>query len=76
MNKRLEERLKIDPILREYYPKLLAIPLKPKTEVHIQLEGKIAEAARANPASVRVSARGADDTHVVGRGNVQLVEVK
>jgi hypothetical protein len=73
MNKRLEERLKVDPILREAYPKLLAIPLK---EVHIELKGKLAQAARANPDNVRIHIRDADGNDVVGRGVLKLVEVK
>jgi hypothetical protein len=80
---RLEERLRVDPIFRELYPKLLAIPLKPKlkTEVHIQLEGKIAEAAKANPDSVqvRIIARGVDGTIVIDsprQAKVIEVEVK
>jgi hypothetical protein len=50
MNKRFEEQLKRDPILREMMAKLPSGPLrkpKPKTEVRAQLVGKIAEAAKA-----------------------------
>src|SRR5439155_4000510 len=77
MNKQLEERMKVDPILREFYPKLPPLRAKPKTEVRTQLEGKIAEAAQANPDSVRVrvTARGPDETVVIDRPRSGLVEV-
>jgi hypothetical protein len=60
---RLEERLRVDPIFREMWPKLLAIPLK-RTEVWVRLDGKFAEAARANPdnVEVRVTIRLSDQT--------------
>jgi hypothetical protein len=77
MTKELEERLKEDPILREFYYKLPPLTPRPKTEVHIQLEGEIAEAARANPNSVWVHVRSADGILLrASRGTVQAVEVK
>jgi hypothetical protein len=69
----LEERLRVDPIFREYYPKLLAIPLK---EVHIELKGKIAQAAKANPDSVRVVVNIPGEPTIISRGVVKVVEVK
>jgi hypothetical protein len=73
MNERLEQLLRDDPISRRLYEMLPPLRPRPKIEIHVRVEGKIAEAARANPNSVRVSARAADDTHIVGRG---VVEVK
>jgi len=68
MNKRLEERLKIDPVLREMWPKMP--PFKPKAKPvaePVEVSSRLARAAKANPesVSVRVSARGADDVVVL-----------
>jgi hypothetical protein len=80
--KRLEERMKVDPILRELYPKLPPLRPKPKTAVVTELEGKIAEVARANPGSVSVRVTAKTEENVVvadrpRRGNVvDVIEVE
>jgi hypothetical protein len=79
--RRLEERLRVDPILREFYPKLLAIPLKPKpgTYIHAELDDALVELVTANPESVevRITIRRPDNVTVVYKPRrAQMVEVK
>jgi hypothetical protein len=73
MNKRFEEQLKRDPILRERYakmppglPKWKSKP-KPVLEPVEEISDQLVAAAKANPESVRVrvSARASDNTVVV-----------
>jgi hypothetical protein len=51
-------------------------PRKPKSTVVAEVSEKVAAAARANPDSVRVAARAADDTVVVERAKrSEVIEV-
>jgi hypothetical protein len=82
MNKRFEEQLKRDPWLREMYAKLPPRKPRPKTAVVTELDGKIAEVARANPesVSVRVTAKTEEGVAVLDRPRrsnvVDVIEVE
>jgi hypothetical protein len=78
MNKRLEEILAEDPALREIYARRPAATRKPKRETAVVavVSQKFAEAAKANPANVRLSVPAVDDTVVVERPRrSEIVEV-
>lgn len=67
MNKYLEEQLAGDPWLQEWYARRPPRKAKPKPAVVAVVSEKFAEAAKANPESVRLSVRAADETVVVDR---------
>jgi hypothetical protein len=73
LTKELEQRLKEDPIFRKYYYMIPPDTPRPKPKAHILVEGKIAEAAKANPAGVWVHVRDTDGILHAARG---VVEVK
>lgn len=82
--KRFEQLLKEDAFFREMYAKMPPWPkertkAKPKPALVSVVSEKLAAAARANPDSVRISARADDDTIVVDRPRrsdiVEVVEV-
>jgi hypothetical protein len=76
--KRFEELLKEDPFFREMYAKMPPWPktkAKPKPALVSVVGEKLAAAARANPDSVRISARAADETVVIDRPRrVEVIE--
>jgi hypothetical protein len=65
MSNYYEEQIKKDPWLWEMYKKLPPRKPRPKTAVVTELEGKIAEAARANPESVQVRVTARDPVEKV-----------
>lgn len=69
MNKSFEEKLKSDPVLREWYARMPPLRPKPKAQpvAIVPVSEKLAEAAKANPegVKVRVSASGANGVVVV-----------
>ena len=82
MNKRVEEILKERPELREWYarqPPVITRKPKPKPAIVAMVSEKFAEAVKANPESVRLSAKAADETVVVDRPRrteaIQVLEV-
>jgi hypothetical protein len=82
MNKSFQERLKRDPVLREWYAKMPSGPLrKPKAQpvAIVPVSERLAEAAKANPESVnvRVSARASEGVVVVDPPRrAQIVEAE
>jgi hypothetical protein len=72
MNKRFEELLKEDAHFREMWAKFpheafRRAKAKPKPAVMAVVSEKLAEAVKANPESLRVSARASDDTLILER---------